>query len=231
MPVEIIPLLPSSLMKVPHIAAFDPIIRNYISSDTDLAVTQQGVPGTDPVETVINILNVETCAPEILPYLAEMFGVEGYKGFDYATNDEQRRSMIRSAMLKHERHGKDWTLETALTDAGYRNILITDQNNGIYVQFLDGTWLLDGSHQLNSNSWADFTVTLNPPVGVDAADVDVPKLIRYINYWKRGSSRLIGVTVAQIFFSNLTIGAVGPPARRYLDGSWSLDGTWTLDGY
>ncbi len=204
------PLLPPPLMKVAHVAPFDTLIRNYVGMDNDLL-------GGESPYYYASILNIDTVPSSMLPYLADMLGVNGYKGFDYAATDALKRQTLKNAFLMKRRHGTVWCLTTALENAGFRNVVINDR---LYRLFFDGTWQFDGTSNFNSNYWADFEVYLEPPIDVLPADVDVVKLTQLINYWKRGCARLVKLQINQIVIVSFGVG----------DGSLQFDGSWQFDG-
>ena len=198
-------------MNVPHIAAFDPIIRNFIGQDTDLT-------GEEAQFYYATVMNFDTCSATLLPYMAVMMGVDGFKGFDYAPTEALKRQTLKNAILMKRRHGTKWAIQTALENAGFRYVVINDH----LTQFLfDGTWTCDGSQIAYSESWANFTVQMEPPVGVDADDVDVPALFKLINYWKRAVTLCVGLKINQLVILDFGVGFDAP----YLfDGEINADG-------
>lgn len=212
-----IPLLPPALMEAPHIAPFDAIIRNDLGSDTDLT-------NTEAVWYYATVLNFDTCPASILPLLAVMFGVDGYKGFDYCTTEAQQRTTLKNSLLMKRRHGTVWAIQTALENAGYLNVTINDH---LEVQFWDGSLLFDGTHLYDSNEWADFTIELQPPVGILPQNVNIPALFTLVNYWKRACTRCISITIQQLVITNF---GLGNNQVAYWDGSLVFDGNNLFDG-
>lgn len=190
------PLLPAPLMKVAHIAPYDPIIRNYIGMDTDLT-------GGESVVYYATILNFDTVPAVMLPYLAKMFGVDGYKGFDYAPTEALKRQTLKNAMLMKIRHGTKWAIKTALENAGFQYVQIHDQ---LHKQYWNGAHLADGSITAYSYHWAMFKIQMEPPIGMLAIDVDVPRLMILINYWKRACTLCIDVQIDNLVITSFGIG-------------------------
>ena len=214
-------LLPPPLMAVPRIAAWDAIVRNYLGSDTDLGVGNS-LTG-EALYYYATILNIDTCPAAILPLLATMFGVDGFKGFDYATTEDQQRQTIKNAILMKRRHSTNWSLITALENAGYQNVVINDH---LPCYFWDGSWQFDGSRQFNSNQWAQFTISLQPPVGVLPQNVDIVALMQLVNYWKRACTQCLSITIDQLVIVNFGLGN----QHLLFDGTWTWNGVEPLNG-
>lgn len=211
------PLLPPPLMEAEHIKALDKLMRNYLAGDDDL--------GNEAVWYYSTVLNFDTVPAVILPYLAKMFGVEGFKGFDYAPTEALKRQMLKTAMVMHRRHGTTWTLKTALENAGYLNVKIIDHLQPLI--FWNGAFQFDGSQQFNSQHWAHFKIEMEPPVGVAASSVNIPVLMKYINHWKRASILCVGVQINQLVITNF---GIGDNAEIVWDGTEQFNGNVTFGG-
>lgn len=210
------PLLPAPLMKAAHIAPFDKLIRNYVGGDDDLGIESKIYYAT--------ILNIDTCPSVILPYLAEMFGVEGIKGFKYCPTEALQRRCIKDAILMKRRHGTVWALKRALENAGFQNVVITDH---LPLQYWDGSIQFDGTHQFNSYHWAHFKVKMEPPIGVLVSQVDMNEVRTLINYWKRKCTLCVGILIEQLHIDDLNIGDDAP---FLWDGTKQFDGSELSDG-
>lgn len=53
----------------------------------------------------IMIYLVDTVSPEALPFLASQFDVEGFKGYDQCSTNEQKRELIKNAIYLHKHLG------------------------------------------------------------------------------------------------------------------------------
>lgn len=194
-----------------HIAPYDVMIQNYLGSDTEF--------GEESLWYYATVLNIDTVPASVLPYLAKMFGVDGFKGFDYAPTEALQRQTLKDAILKKFRHGTPWGLKTALENAGFQYVVIKEQ---LHKQFWNAQYLADGSITANSNHWAHFQIEMEPPVGVLAADVDVPQLMNLINYWKRACTLCTSVLINQIVITQFGLG--NDPLFMW-DGSFEADGS------
>lgn len=207
------PLLPAPLLRAAHIAPFDALIRNFIGSDSDLT-------GDEALWYYATVLDFDTVPAAMLPYLAVMFGVDGYKGFDYATTEDLKRTTLKNAVLMKRRHGTAWAIKTALENAGFLYVNIIEHCSPQIL--FDGVYLFDGSQQFDSLHWAHFIVEMEPPVGVQPEDVDVEKLMILINYWKRKCTLCIRVAINQIVITDFGVGFDMP---YIFDGELVFDGT------
>ena len=216
------PLLPPPLIKAAHIKAFDAIIRNYLGSDTDLGAVN-GLTG-EAIWYYVSVLDFDTVPAVILPYLSIMFGVDGIKGWNWATTEALQRQCLKNAILKKRRHGTPWSITTALTDAGFQFVVINERPGNIY--FANGANQFNGGIQADSYNWAMFTLEMQPPVGMTAQQVDLVALMQLVNYWKRKCTLCISLTINQLVITNFGIG--GP---AYLaDGVYIADGTTQFTG-
>lgn len=204
-------------MKAAHIAPFDVIIRNYIGSDEDLT-------GDEALWYFASILNFDTVPAVMFPYLAEMFGVEGFKGMDYATTDALKRQTLKNALLMKRRHGTAWALKTALENAGFLFVKIIEDVPT--VMYWDGSYLFDGSVNFDSSHWAHFKIEMEPPVGVLASAVDLVAVMKLVNYWKRKCTLCVGIQINQLVITSFGIGN----STLLWDGSATFDGSETFDG-
>lgn len=202
-------------MKAEHIAPFDAIIRNSVGVDSDVQ---------PQVFDKVTIMNIDTAPVEILPYLAVMFGVDGYKGFDYATTEALKRRTLKNAFLMKRRHGTPWAIKTALENAGYRNVVINDH---LPKRFWNGSIKFDGSHKWDAEHWAHFHVYLEPPVGVLPADVNLDDLRTLINYWKRCCTLCTKIQINQLTITNFGVGSFAP---LVWNASIKFDGSNTFSG-
>lgn len=212
-----IPVLPKPILKTPHLGVYDAIIRNYIGSDTDLT-------NRDPLWYYATIINFDTCPAIILPYLAKMFGVDGYKGFNFATTEASQRQTLKDAILKKLRHGTGWSIITALENAGYLFVVLNERVGPVY--YANGQHIANGGIQANSVHWAMFSIEMQPPVGILPQNVNIPDLMQLINYWKPGRDLCVSVTINQLVITTFNIGS-----NSYIaDGSEIADGSTQATG-
>jgi phage tail P2-like protein len=70
----------------------------------------------DLMPLLVNI--IDNVDPSVLPYLAEQFHVTGYEGWRQATNDAERRALLKNAREMHRYKGTEYALELAITSLG-----------------------------------------------------------------------------------------------------------------
>lgn len=208
------PLLPPPLMAAGHIAPLDKLIRAYLNGDNDVILTNEAK------WYYATVLNFDTVPAEMLPYLAKMFGVDGFKGFDYAPTEALKRETLKNAMLRYARHGTRWALRVALENAGFQHVVINDHLQPI--NYWDGSHNWDGSINWFSEHWAHFTIEMEPPVGVAPNQVDIPALMRLINFWKRACTLCTRVTIAQLVITSF---GIGDDVNVLWDAAFDWDGS------
>ena len=200
-------------MKAAHIAPFDAMIRNYLGLDSDLT-------GDESLVYYASVLNFDTVPAVMLPYLAKMFGVDGFKGFDFAPTEALKRQTLKRAVLMKRRHGTPWCMKRVLENAGFQYVEVIDHIPG--TRFWDGSLQFDGSQQFNSSHWAHFRIEMEPPIGVLAEDVDLDALRILINYWKRACTLCVDIWLKQI---RITDFGIGDDPQYFFDGSEQFDGS------
>lgn len=61
---------------------------------------------------------IDNVAASALPHLAEQFNVTGYEGWLQATNEAERRALIKSAIAKHYYKGTPYAIKQVIADLG-----------------------------------------------------------------------------------------------------------------
>lgn len=69
--------------------------------------------------TPLLVYVVDNVSPSALPHLAEQFHVTGYEGWLQATNDTERRNLIKTSIAKHRYKGTCYPIRQAIEDLGY----------------------------------------------------------------------------------------------------------------
>lgn len=150
------------------------------------------------------ILDTENTPSEALYELARYFGLLGNRGWLLATSTDSQRELLKRAIQLHKRAGTVWSVEQALSDAGFPNARIQE---GV---------LLPGG---GTDKWA-IVIELDSTASIDSNAIGVPGTIRQlieglVRAWCPIYVRLDGVLVKIVVT---------------LDGSRLLDGSTALDG-
>lgn len=156
-------ILASSISGVPHLVAFD-AMANARMNQIEL-------------ESLL-IYVIDTVSASALPYLANQFDIEGFRGYGLATTDEQRRAIIKQAIELKRRIGTVWTIKQAMLALGY-----------------EGANLVEGIDMGNpAIDWARFTIesAIGDTVGIDG--VSQSNLAKLIKEYKPVRSYLEGIS-------------------------------------
>ena len=155
-------VLPDSIAGIPHIKAFD-----LVAFDRFNAIEIQN----------LLVYIVDTVDASALPYLANQFDIEGFSGYKLATNDLQRRDVIKQAIELKRYSGTVWAIKQAMLLVGYTDAIIVE---GIDTGDPD-------------TDWARFSITseLGDTVGVDG--ISQSYLAKLIVQYKPARSFLEGI--------------------------------------
>jgi len=201
-------ILADSIAGVPHLAAFDAMVAARMNSIE--------------LEALL-VYVVDSVSASALPTLARQFDVEGFVGYGVATNDAQRREIIKRAIELKRYMGTVYAIREAMRICGYTDAIL---NEGIDM----GNPAID---------WARFSIDsqLGDTVGLDGvSQSNLAKLIREyknVRSYLEGISYTIGIfdTIDQLF-DELNIIYESPPLledlgykRFYYDGVYNYDGT------
>jgi len=201
-------ILADSIGGVPHLAAFDAMVAARMNSIE--------------LEALL-VYVIDSVSTSALPVLARQFDVEGFVGYGVATNDAQRREIIKRAIELKRYMGTVYAIREAMRICGYTDAVLTE---GIDM----GNPAID---------WARFSIDsqLGDTVGLDGvSQSNLAKLIREyknVRSYLEGISYTIGIfdTIDQLF-DELNIIYESPPLledlghkRFYYDGVYNYDGT------
>lgn len=79
---------------------------------------------------------IDNVSESALPYLAKQFHVEGYEGWSFAESIEDKRRLLKSALVSHKLKGTAKSVSTALYSLGFRTEIIQSKSyNGIPYHF------------------------------------------------------------------------------------------------
>lgn len=200
-------ILADSIAGVPHLAAFDAMVAARMNSIE--------------LEALL-VYVIDSVSASALPILARQFDVEGFVGYGAATNDAQRREIIKRAIELKRYMGTVYAIREAMRICGYTDATL---NEGIDM----GNPLID---------WARFSIDsqLGDTVGLDGvSQSNLAKLIREyknVRSYLEGISYTIGIfdTLDQLF-DELNIIYDSPTMEEDLGHkSFFYDGTYNYDG-
>lgn len=203
-------ILGDSIGGVPHLAAFDAMVAARMS--------------TIELESLL-VYVIDSVSASALPTLARQFDVEGFVGYGVATNDEQRREIIKRAIELKRYMGTVFAIKEAMKTVGYTDSVLTE---GIDM----GNPLID---------WARFSIDseLGDTVGLDGvSQSNLAKLIREyknVRSYLEGISYKLGIfdTIPELI-DTLNVTYEAPPFEedlgyfaRFADGAYFADGSIT----
>lgn len=121
---------------------------------------------------------VDVVQESALPWLANQFDVDGFKGYDQCTSTEQRRELIKNAINLHRKIGTIWGIKKACSIIGFTPKSI-EENVPVYPG--------------GQNVWCAFRVELTPSdLGAIGAN-SLTMLKSFIGYYKNARSILTEV--------------------------------------
>jgi len=201
-------ILADSIAGVPHLAGFDAMVAARMN--------------TVELEALL-VYVIDSVSASALPTLARQFDVEGFVGYGVATNDAQRREIIKRAIELKRYMGTVFAIKEAMRTVGYTDATLTE---GIDM----GNPLID---------WARFSIDseLGDTVGLDGvSQSNLAKLIREyknVRSYLEGISYKLGIfdTIPELI-DTLNITYEAPTLeedlghkRFFYDGVYNYDGT------
>lgn len=200
-------ILADSIGGVPHLAAFDAMVAARMN--------------TIELEALL-VYVIDSVDSSALPTLARQFDVEGFVGYGVATNDTQRRDIIKRAIELKRYMGTVFAIKEAMKTVGYTDAVL---NEGIDM----GNPLID---------WARFSIDseLGDTVGIDGvSQSNLAKLIREyknVRSYLEGISYKLGIfdTIPELI-DTLNVTYEAPPFEEDLEHkSFFYDGVYNYDG-
>lgn len=159
-------ILASGIAHVPHLAAFDDMVKDRLEA-LDLSA--------------LLVYVVDTVPASALYYLASQFDVLGHKGWNLAQTDADRRTLIKKAIELHRYKGTIWAIKEAVRSVGFTDCQVIEHVGIDY----NGLVNYDGSADYSGGFWANFRVKigLNNSVVVDESLVDLVRnlILEYKN--------------------------------------------------
>lgn len=180
-------LLPDVVAKAPHISALDALAENQINN-LDLSGCL--------------LYLIDTAPPEALPYLANSFDVQGYKGMKFAVTDTDQRNLLKNSIKLHQKKGTPWSIKNALMTS-LPAILSVTLTEGISVQY-NALYTYNGTVTFGGGWWAIFRaiITLDPTVSITAQLTS--DIVNLILEYKPARCKLLDVTYLFAEIENVT---------------------------
>lgn len=113
-------ILADSIAHVPHLAAFDLLVKKRFS---ELELDR------------LLVYIIDTVDSQAIPFLARQFDVLGYKGFRLAKSETDQREIIKKAIELHRFKGTLWAVREALTSIGFGDAVITEHVEDHWAKF------------------------------------------------------------------------------------------------
>ena len=120
-----------------------------------------------------------------LPFLAEQFNVESYRGWDLTSTEAERRELIKTAIQIQKKIGTQYSIKQALRAIGFTDVIITE---GVGIpNYYDGTYDFSGAIYYDggtSDVWVNFIVTISvtDPMAIPNSQKELIRLL--INEYK-----------------------------------------------
>lgn len=195
-------ILADSISSLPHLAAFDLMVRQRFS---ELEMDK------------LLIYLIDTVDEDALPYLAAQFDVLGFKGYELAHSVAEKREVVKRAIELHRYKGTVWAVKEALKNIGYPSAVITEHvgghwarfkvtvnlgNNPVNVSTIADLVRMIGEYK-NTRSWLheiSFSLTLDDAVELEDRSTEHPAILEQ---------------------DNINVGG-----NFKYDGTYEFDGTW-----
>jgi phage tail P2-like protein len=113
-------ILADSIAHIPHLAAFDLIVKKRFS---ELELDK------------LLVYLIDTVDASALPHLAKQFDVLGYKGYRLATTETEQREIIKRAIELHRYKGTLWAVKEALKSIGFGSAVVEEHVEGHWAKF------------------------------------------------------------------------------------------------
>ncbi len=122
---------------------------------------------------------VDTCAPTVLPFLAEQFDIDGLRGFAMAVTIQQQRELIKRSIALHKYMGTPWAIREACRTVGFPVIMLEE-----------GVTAIPGGES-DPNDWARFRVIIQINDDRVVTQEEARKLRYFVESYKNARSHLV----------------------------------------
>lgn len=175
----------SGIAQIPHLTAFDDMVKARFE-------------GLDLSALLVYV--VDSVPAEALYYLADQFDVLGWKGWNLAQTEADRRALIKKAIELHRYKGTIWAIKQAVRSVGFTDCKIIEHVGLDY----DGAISYDGSNNYSGGHWANFRVKIGlaDAIVVDASLLDLTA--RLVLEYKNARSFLVDITFVASFSDDIS---------------------------
>lgn len=178
-------------------------------------IVESQFDGLDLTSSMVYL--VDLVHPSALPWLAEQFGVDGYKGYNMCRTDEQRRELIKNAMELHKLTGTIAGIKKACSLVGFTPRSIEEN-----VPITTG----------GQNVWCAFRLSLSPDDLSTLSSDTLTELKKFIDNYKNARSILTEIYFDIIHEESIFITAESGRDSLLLKGTHNNIGDYSLDyGY
>lgn len=158
------------------------------------------------------LMYIVDSAPEnALYHLADQFGVLGWAGWRLASNETERRELVKKAITLHQKKGTVFAIKEAVRSVGFENAEVRE---GVGVEY-DGAHLYDGSISYAGGNWATFRVTVSVDSETEISPALTANLTELIKEYKNARSHLIDVSFKITLTDTLSLSEI----LQYDDGA------------
>lgn len=178
-------LLASGIAHIPHFAAFDDMVKSRFEN-MDLSA--------------LLVYVVDSVPAEALFYLASQFDVLGWKGWNLAQTDADRRALIKKAIELHRYKGTIWAIKEAVRSVGFNDCTVFEHVGLDY----NGAVTYNGSETYSGGHWANFRVKINIPETVTIDPETVELTYRLVLEYKNVRSHLVDLTFVTNFADDIS---------------------------
>lgn len=179
-------VLSSALDGKEHLAAWDSLFEFRFA--------------TQELEKLL-IMMIDTVDSRALPYLADQFDLLGFKGWNAAKTDLDRRSLIKRAIELKRYQGTDYAIRRAVQSVGYYDAQIIARPSALY----NGKFKHNGLITYGSGHWATIAVILDigEKKGIGADETN--EAIELINEYKNARTKLLYVDYKCTLLDNVGV--------------------------
>lgn len=139
------------------------------------------------IEKVL-VYMIDTVDADALYFLAEQFDALGHRGWKLATNDAERRAVVKRALRLGRYAGTPYGIKEALRTVGFDNTIIHEHVGNLY----DGSIDFDGVHTYSATEWATFRVIFDLGNDKGMSAEQTADLVAMVNEYKNARSLFMG---------------------------------------
>lgn len=133
---------------------------------------------------------IDTVPAAGLYHLAKQFDVLGWKGWNLAQTDADRRELIKKAIELHRYKGTVWAIKEAVKSVGFNDCEVIEHVGLDY----NGAETYDGSVTYSGGHWANFRVKIGLPDTIAITTETIELVTRLVMAYKNARSNLVDIT-------------------------------------